>query len=66
MEIGGEHRDIPLLLSIPKPLLLSLTAHTFFPKDQFIAQNKRCVHFSPKTVQPVFRITDTDVRVPGP
>ena len=63
--IGGD-RDIPLLLSIPKPLFLSLTVHPFFPKDQFIAQNKRCVHFSPKTVQPVFRITDTDVRVSGP
>lgn len=69
MEVGGEHRDTLLLLSIPKPLLLSFTAHTFFAKDQFIAQNRdMCI--SALRLYSQFlehtRIPDTDVRVPGP
>ena len=69
MEVGGEHRDTLLLLSIPKPLLLSLTAHTFCPKDQFIAQNRdMCISALRRYSQCLehTRIPDTDVRVPGP
>lgn len=52
----------------PKALLLNWTAHAFFPKDQFIAQNRDVYILAPRLNSQLIEHTwtpNTHVSVPG-